>query len=237
VITSASEGEGKSTVAANLARVLANAGQNTVLVDADLRRPVVAGVFGVDSQIGLAQVLVGDVTASEALQESGIEHLMVMSAGRVPHNPSELLGSHRMQQLLQELAKDYLVVLDAPPLLPVTDAALLAAIADGAMVVFAIGHTYKEQAKLAKRRLGQTGGRMLGVILNRAPLRGLGAVVYGYGYGSYTSSYGEDGSGSGSGGGSGSGSGSGSDSASGPGGSRPGARKKPIAERTGGRTK
>ncbi len=191
VITSANEGEGKSTVAANLARVLANAGQATILVDADLRRPVVAGVYGVDAQIGLAQVLVGDVTADEALQESGIENLLVMSAGRVPHNPSELLGSHRMQLLLQELSHDHLVVLDAPPLLPVTDAALLAGIADGAIVVFAIGQTYKEQARLAKRRLGQTGGRMLGVVLNRAPLRGLGAVVYGYGYGSYTSSYGE----------------------------------------------
>jgi polysaccharide biosynthesis transport protein len=190
VITSANEGEGKSTVAVNLARVLATAGQETVIIDADLRRPVVAGVFGVDTEIGLAQVLVGDVTAEEALQESGIEHLRVMSAGRVPHNPSELLGSHRMQLLLQELSKDYLVVLDAPPLLPVTDAALLAAIADGAMVVFAIGSTYKEQAKLAKRRLTQTGGRMLGIILNRAPLKGLGAVVYGYGYGSsYTTEY------------------------------------------------
>jgi Mrp family chromosome partitioning ATPase len=78
----------------------------------------------------------------------------------------------------------------------VTDAALLAAIADGAMVVFAIGQTYKEQARLAKRRLAQTGGRMLGIVLNRAPLRGLGAVVYGYGYGSYTSSYTDEGSGS-----------------------------------------
>ena len=160
-----------------------------MLVDADLRRPVVAGIYGVDTQIGLAQVLVGDVTAEEALQESGIEHLKVMSAGRVPHNPSELLGSHRMQQLLQELSRDHLVVLDAPPLLPVTDAALLAAIADGAMVVFAVGQTYKEQARFAKRRLEQTGGRMLGVVLNRAPMRGLGAVVYGYGYGSYTSEY------------------------------------------------
>jgi polysaccharide biosynthesis transport protein len=189
VITSANEGEGKSTVAANLARVLATAGQDTVLIDADLRRPVVAGIYGVDTQVGLAQVLVGDLTADEALQESGIDHLKVMSAGRVPHNPSELLGSQRMQHLLQELSRDHMVILDAPPLLPVTDAALLAAVADGAMVVFAVGHTYKEQARLAKRRLEQTGGRMLGVILNRAPMRGMGAVVYGYGYGSYTSDY------------------------------------------------
>ena len=214
VVTSANEGEGKSTVAANLARVLANAGQATILVDADLRRPVVAGVFGVDAQIGLAQVLVGDVTSEEALQDSGIENLSVMSAGRVPHNPSELLGSHRMQLLLQDLSHDYLVVLDAPPLLPVTDAALLAGIADGAIVVFAIGQTYKEQARLAKRRLGQTGGRMLGVVLNRAPLKGLGAVVYGYGYGSYTSSYAE-----------------------GQPSSKPGARKKPTLAKTASRGK
>ncbi len=189
VITSANEGEGKSTVASNLARVLATAGHDTVLVDADLRRPVVAGIFGVDAQIGLAQVLVGDVSAADALQSTQIDHLQVMSAGRVPHNPSELLGSHRMQAMIGELSRDHIVVLDAPPLLPVTDAALLAAIADGAMVVFAIGRTYKEQARLAKRRLGQTGGRMLGVVLNRAPLQGLGAVVYGYGYGNYTTGY------------------------------------------------
>ena len=137
-----------------------------------------------------------------------------MSAGRVPHNPSELLGSHRMQLLLQELSRDHLVVLDAPPLLPVTDAALLAGIADGAIVVFAIGQTYKEQARLAKRRLGQTGGRMLGVVLNRAPLSGLGAVVYGYGYGSYTSSYAE-----------------------GQPSSKPGARKKPTLAKTASRGK
>jgi succinoglycan biosynthesis transport protein ExoP len=79
--------------------------------------------------------------------------------------------------------------------------------------VFSIGHTYKEQARLAKRRLAQTGGRMLGVVLNRAPLRGLGAVVYGYGYGSYTSSYGDDAA------------------------PRPGARKKPALAKTGGRPK
>ena len=88
------------------------------------------------------------------------------------------------------------------------------AIADGAIVVFAIGQTYKEQARLAKRRLGQTGGRMLGVVLNRAPLKGLGAVVYGYGYGSYTSSYAE-----------------------GQPSSKPGARKKPTLAKTGARGK
>ncbi|MFX0537493.1 polysaccharide biosynthesis tyrosine autokinase [Ornithinimicrobium sp. Y1847] len=115
LITSANAGEGKSTLTANLARVLAHAGQRTIVVDGDLRRPTVAKTFGVDSAVGLTQVLAGDVELSDALQSSDDPNLDVLSAGRIPPNPSELLGSQRMQKVLADLiADDYLVLLDAP---------------------------------------------------------------------------------------------------------------------------
>lgn len=190
VVTSANAGEGKSTVSANLARVLASGGQPTLLIDADLRRPVIAGMFDVDASVGLTQVLAGDVRLEDALITSSQPQLTLLPAGRIPPNPSELLGSRRMEHLLEELRGDYLVIRDAPPLLPVTDAGLLSGVADGTLMVFAVGKTHREQARLCVSRLEQVGGRLLGVVLNRAPVRGLGSVVYGDGYGTYTAGYG-----------------------------------------------
>lgn len=186
VITSALAGEGKSTVSANLARLVAQAGERVVLVDADLRRPMIASTFDVDGEIGLTQVLAGDLQVSEAMVDSGIENLTLLPAGRIPPNPSELLGSLRMSQLIDELARTHLVLLDAPPLLPVTDAGLLSAFCDGALLVQATGQTHIEQSEHCKRILDQVGSRMLGVVLNKAPLRGVGALAYGDGYGGYS---------------------------------------------------
>ncbi len=185
VITSANAGEGKSTLCANLGRLLADAGQSTVIVDADLRRPTQHEIWGVDAGVGLTQALAGDATIDEMIQPTGVDGLGVVTAGRIPPNPSELLGSQRMRDLLTHLARDHIVLLDAPPLLPVTDAGLLTAQSDGALLVFAVGRTYREQAAVCKRGLDQVGGRTLGVVLNMAPPGGMGAVVYGYGYGSY----------------------------------------------------
>ncbi len=111
-------------------------------------------------------------------------------AGRIPPNPSELLGSQRMQHMIEDLvSQGYLVLIDAPPLLPVTDAGLLSGTVDGAILVLAVGRTYKEQAKLASKVLDQVGGHLLGSVLNRAPQKGIGSVVYGYGYGSHSQDY------------------------------------------------
>lgn len=192
VLSSANAGEGKSVVTANLAAVLAAAGQPTVLVDADLRRPMVASLFDLDPAVGLTQVLAGDVRLDDAIQETGVEGLHVITAGRIPPNPSELLGSQKMQQLVADLVeRGHLVLIDAPPLLPVTDAGLLSGTVDGTILVLSVGRTYKEQARLAAKILDQVGGHLLGTVLNRAPLKGIGAVVYGYGYGhgSYSQDY------------------------------------------------
>ena len=197
VVTSANPGEGKSTVAATLARVLGEAGQKTVIIDADLRKPTLMDVFERDGLVGLSQILSGQVTLEEALQDTDQGNLRLITAGRIPPNPSELLGSQRMHALVDELKKDHLVIMDAPPLLPVTDAGLLSGFSDGTILVVAVGKTHKEQVTFAAKILGQVGGTLLGAVLNMAPKRGLGAVAYGngygysrYGYGSYGYGYG-----------------------------------------------
>lgn len=189
VITSASPGEGKSTVSTNLARLLAESGQPTVLVDADLRRPMQSRVFDVDGSVGLSQVLAEDIPVADVLQASDTDGLMVLPAGRIPPNPSELLGSQRMQSLIEELERDYTVIIDAPPLLPVTDAGLVTAAADGALLVLQVGKTHREQVRVCTKIFQQVQGRLLGSVLNMAPKSGIGSVIYGYGYGGYKQSY------------------------------------------------
>ncbi|MDU0348880.1 polysaccharide biosynthesis tyrosine autokinase [Actinomyces sp. MRS3W] len=190
VMTSANAGEGKSTISAVLAQMLAASGQRTILVDADLRKPVVHKIFGVDGAVGLTQVLAGDVSIADVARAIPDQpHLRVIPAGRIPPNPSELLGSQRMKALLDRLTEEATVILDAPPLLPVTDAGLLTGLADGAILVLAVGGTYKEQARLCGKVLAQVDGRLLGVVLNRASRRALGSVYYGYGYGGYGQGY------------------------------------------------
>ena len=191
VVTSSMEGEGKSTTAAHLASLLAESGQPTILVDADLRRPVQAGHFGVDGAVGLTEVLAGSMELEQGLVQSANKNLLLLPAGRIPPNPSELVGSGRMQSLLTRLRKTHMVIVDAPPLLPVTDAVLLTAAADGAILVVQQGKTRIEQVGLASRRLEQVEGKLLGVVLNQVPPKDLGAATFGYGYGyaGYASKY------------------------------------------------
>jgi len=183
VVTSPNPSEGKSTVSANLARLLAEAGNPTILIDADLRRPTQARRASKDNAVGLTQLLAGDITLAEALVPSETEGLTLLPSGRIPPNPSELVGSKRMQVLIDNLKSDYTVIIDAPPLLPVTDAGLLTSAADGCILVVQVGKTYKEQVKLCAKILERVNGRLLGSVLNMAPRRGIGAVVYGYGFG------------------------------------------------------
>ena len=185
VITSANPSEGKSTVSATLARVLGEAGQKTILIDADLRRPTLSTVFERDGSVGLSQILSGQVSVEDALQDTDQVNVQLIPAGRIPPNPSELLGSQRMKALIEELAQDHLVLMDAPPLLPVTDAGLLSGISDGTILVFAVGKTHKEQVAFCAKILEQVGGNLLGAVLNLAPKRGIGSVAYGNGYSGY----------------------------------------------------
>lgn len=197
IVTSPNPGEGKSTVSASLAHAFAKSGQPTLLIDADLRRPTGAKIFGIDNTVGLSQVLSGQVSVEEAIQHVGESNLFVIPAGRIPPNPSELLGSARMQQLIKELEQEYLVIIDVPPLLPVTDGSLLSTSVDGAILVTSCGATRKDQVEAAADMIRRVKGRLLGTVLNKAPEKGVGSQFYGFGYGGYRSGYqayyGEDG--------------------------------------------
>lgn len=182
VVSSSLPGEGKTTTAVNLALTLAQAGERVLLIEADLRRPKIGALLDVDDAVGLTSVLVGKVGIDEAIQ-STTGGLDVMPSGAIPPNPAELLQSNAMSDTLSDLRKRYdLVLLDAPPLLPVTDAALLASHSDGALLIVRHGKTSRDQLAHAVERLEAVGARAIGVVVNMAPTRGR-RTGYGYGYG------------------------------------------------------
>ncbi len=183
-ITSSLAGEGKSTTACNLAIALAQTGTRVVLVEGDLRRPRVSEYLSIEKSVGLTTVLVGRVALDAALQQAGTPGLDVLTSGSLPPNPSEILQTKAMTALIAELRHRYEVVLiDAPPLLPVTDASLLASISDGAILVVKHGSTGRDQIRTATERLQSVGARLLGTVLSMSPARELSRYGYGYGYG------------------------------------------------------
>ena len=187
VVTSPSAEEGKSTTSCNLAITLAQAGLRTILVEADLRRPRVADYMGLEGAVGLMSVLSGLATLEDALQPWGRNAMWVLASGPLPPNPSEVLGSHQMADLLKALDdRADVVVFDSPPLLPVTDAAVLARLTDGAVLVVRHGSTRKEQVTRALEALQNVDAKLLGTVLNRAPAKGPDADSYGYAPGYYT---------------------------------------------------
>jgi capsular exopolysaccharide synthesis family protein len=189
VVTSAVATEGKTTTAANLAVVMAQAGKRVVLVDGDLRRPSAHKLFGLSNETGLTSALLEDPTALNGyLQATELEHLRVLAAGPVPPNPQELLGSQRMEELLHKLEGEAdMVVLDTPPALVVADANVLAARADGVLMVVNTGRTRRAAVQQAVEGLRQVGANLMGGVLNMVEVRG-GRSSYYY-YSSYYSHY------------------------------------------------
>jgi capsular exopolysaccharide synthesis family protein len=185
VVTSSIQSEGKSTTTANLAIALADSGVRVLLVDADLRRPKVASYMGLEGSVGLTDVLIGRVALSDVVQEWGRGRLSVLPAGTVPPNPSELLGSAAMGRLVIELRSSYDVVLfDTPPLLPVTDAAILSRFVGGVILVVAAGHANRHHVGGAISALANVGSSVSGIVLTMLPTKGPDAYGYGrYGYG------------------------------------------------------
>jgi succinoglycan biosynthesis transport protein ExoP len=186
VVTSALANEGKSTSACNVALTLALGGARVVLVDGDLRKPAVGTYLGISNAAGLTSVLAGRHELRDVVVTYGRDTLAILPSGPTPPNPSELLGSQQMSDLLAMLANHYdIVVVDAPPLLPVTDAAVLASAADGAVLVIRHGKTRREEAQRAIQALEAVNAKLLGTVLNFAPKRTRrgGYDGYGYGYG------------------------------------------------------
>lgn len=184
VVTSAAPAEGKSTTTANTALTLAETGARVALIDADLRKPRVAEIFGIEGAVGLSDVLAGRVRLSDVIQPWGTGKLFLLPAGTIPPNAAELLGSAAMGRLLDELSSafDY-VLIDAPPLLAVTDAAVLARRTTGAILVAAAGSSRIPQLENAIKSLTNADARLLGAVITKVPTRG--ADSYGYGHYAY----------------------------------------------------
>jgi capsular exopolysaccharide synthesis family protein len=172
VVTSAGVGEGKSTTLANLAVVSAQAGRKVILVDADLRRPTLHQIFGLDNEKGLTTVMVDDAAlADPPLQETGVEDLSVLTSGPLPPNPAELMGSRRMEEVVAALAERAdQVFFDTPPVVAVTDAAVLSTKVDGVLLVISAGKTRREYARTAVQRLDQIKARLVGTVLTNVQM-------------------------------------------------------------------
>lgn len=188
VITSPAASEGKTSTLANLGVMFSQMGDRVLMVSCDLRRPRLGQFFGFDERSGLTSVLLGQCSLEEAIQPvSGHDRLWALPAGQVPVNPAELLNGHHFRQMFAALPQHYdLVLIDSPPVLPVTDAVVLAQQADATLLVVAAGQTRRADLRRAAERLDQVSVAMLGTVLNEVTKEtGYG---YGYGYG-YSQAY------------------------------------------------
>ena len=187
-ITSCTPNEGKSMTVGNLAVVLTQAGKSVLLMDCDMRNPTVHKNFNLSNKVGLSSCISMGTPLSEAVQETKIENLYALTGGVIPPNPSELLGSERMQNILQRAKEEYdYVLIDTPPVLPVTDALVLSCMVDGLIMVIDSGEIKVEMAREVKNQLVHAGANILGVVLNKVR-----SEHHGYGYGYYYY-YGSDG--------------------------------------------
>jgi len=186
-LTSANPGDGKTTVAANLSVSIAQAGQRTLLVDCDMRRPSVHKIFGLDSKDGLASVLGGDLEPGDAILATEVPNLSVLPCGSLPTNPAELLTNKKFTDLLALLRERYdCIVLDTPPLLAVADPAIVAAHADGVAIAIRLTRDSRMQVIRSKELLVASKAKLVGVVINGYDLtrrHRLATYAYGYSYG------------------------------------------------------
>ncbi len=179
VVTSPAPGEGKSMTVANLAVTMAQSGRRTVLVDCDLRRPSLHTLFNLSNEPGLTNVML-DETADLPLQPTEVENLWLLASGPKPPNPADLLGTSKIDQLIVALTENADIVLfDAPPVIAVTDSAVLGAKVDGVLLVVQAGATRRDHAERAKETLEKAKVRIVGVTLTNAPKDSAMSAYYG----------------------------------------------------------
>lgn len=192
LLTSATPDEGKSTTIANLGVVMAQSGQRVCLLDCDFRNPTQHKVFEL-SNVGLSNCIAGGGYINEFIQKTSIENLDVVPSGPVAPNPSELLGSQRFSDILADLERRYdYVLIDTPPIMPVTDAAVVANKVDGVIMIIAAGEGSPKLAIEAKTRLQQAGAHILGVVLNKVDIGNSKHYGYYYYYGHESASEGDN---------------------------------------------
>lgn len=186
-ITSTGKGEGKSTIIANYAVALAQSKKKVLLVDCDLRRPRIHRLFEQPNKRGLTNILLRECESMEAIQSTDVENLFIISSGPIPPNPSEILASKRLVDLMEQFkqAFDYILI-DAPPVGVVTDAAVLSHVTDGYIVVAAVNVTNKEGVRLAMETLKNVNANVVGIVANNAPMSKRSGYYY------YYSAYEED---------------------------------------------
>ena len=186
-VTSPAPKDGKTTVAIALAVTMAQAGGRVLLIDTDMRRPRVHKSFGLKSDVGISSVIAGDVQLKDAICKSEVPNLDVLPCGPMPPNPAELLHTERFRQILAQCRGNYdRVILDSPPIGPVTDPAVIGGATDGVVLVLRAGHTTRVATRFARRQLADAGARILGLVINQTDRKGSG---YGYRY-DYYASYG-----------------------------------------------
>jgi non-specific protein-tyrosine kinase len=170
-VSSPAEGEGKSTIIANLAVAFAQAGHKTILVDSDLRKPAQHEIWGISSERGLTTMMLEDpALATPPLADVGVSNLQVLPAGPLPQIPADLLGSQRMTEIIGILkARASFVLFDSPPVLAATDTVLLGSRLDGVLLVVRAGHTRRDDTARAKQVLERVHARILGAVLSNAP--------------------------------------------------------------------
>lgn len=180
-LTSCTLNEGKSTTIANLAVVLTQAGKSVLLIDCDMRNPTVHKNFNLSNKVGLSSCISMGTALSDAVQKTSIEGLYALTGGVIPPNPSELLGSEQMKNVLQRAKEQYdYVLIDTPPVMPVTDALIVGRFVDGMILVIASAEIKVEMARDVKNQLVNAGAKILGVVLNKVR-----SEHHGYGYGYY----------------------------------------------------
>ncbi len=188
LITSPTQGDGKSTLVSNLALSMAQAGQKTIVLDCDFRRPIQHKIFGVDNENGLSNAITGNITLNEAIEQGPIESLHILPRGTDVPNPSELLNSDAFLTILNELCERYdRIVIDSPPVMPVADSQILGAICDVTILVLRAEKSTRKPSQLARDGLINVGSHLLGFVVNAVPQQhgryGYYSRYYGYGYG------------------------------------------------------
>jgi tyrosine-protein kinase Etk/Wzc len=190
-MTSPTPSEGKSTTISNLAITFAQAGKRVLLVDADLRRPSIDTAFKLKKGDGLSELLLGRAKLAEVVRKTDIENLSIITSGAIPANPAEILGSEKMRDFIEDVKKQYeMILFDSSPVLAVTDPSVLSTQTDGSIIVVSAGKTRVQELEQATELLEGVGGKVIGVVINNFDLHHAYGISYrraksgAYGYGS-----------------------------------------------------